>query len=186
MKIGYARTSTLEQNLDLQRDALKSFGCDKMFADQTSGVKSSRPGLDQLLEIMRPGDTIVVWRLDRLGRSLKDLISLIDRFKNEHIGFVSIEEKIDTTTVMGEFMFHMMGALAQFERGLTIERVQAGLQAARARGRMGGAKWKVNPNKRKLAVELYRAREKSIIEILDIIGISRSTLYKYIKEAGCE
>lgn len=184
MKIGYARTSTIEQNLDLQRDALSSNGCDKMYADQTSGVKSARPGLDQLLEMLRPGDTVVVWRLDRLGRSLRHLIELIDKFKTMGVGFVSIQEKIDTTTVMGEFMFHMMGALAQFERGLTVERVQAGLAAARARGRMGGRQYKCNPKKRQLAVELYRAKEKPINEICDIIGVAKSTLYKYIKEAS--
>src|SRR5687767_15935120 len=136
--IGYARISTNEQHLHLQQDALKSAGCLKIFTDTISGAKSERKGLTEALDFIRGGDTLVVWRLDRLGRSLKDLIERITELHSRNIGFKSLTEQIDTTTSGGKLVFHIFGALAEFERDLIRERTQAGLRAARARGRTGG------------------------------------------------
>ncbi len=138
MKIGYARVSTNEQNLDLQLDALKAVGCNKFFTDKISGSKSSRPGLDEMLTYARAGDEIIVWRLDRFGRSLRDLIDTINALQDKGIGFQSLHEKIDTTTPSGKLIFHIFASLAEFERNIIRERTQAGLASARARGRLGG------------------------------------------------
>ena len=143
MLIGYERVSTDDQNLALQHDALQSAGCEKIFSDKMSGAKADRPGLQEAFEFARKGDTIVVWRLDRLGRSLKDLIALVEELEKRKIGLRSLQENIDTTTSGGKLIFHMFGALAEFERNLVRERTQAGLQAARARGRKGGRKHKL-------------------------------------------
>ena len=138
MLIGYMRVSTLDQNLDLQSDALKQVGCDKIFQDVASGAKSDRPGLEKALGYLREGDTLVVWKLDRLGRSLKHLIEVITRLHEEKKGFRSLQENLDTSTSTGKLVFHVFGALAEFERDLIRERTLAGLSAARARGRRGG------------------------------------------------
>jgi DNA invertase Pin-like site-specific DNA recombinase len=182
MLIGYARVSTDDQKLSLQQDALQKAGCEEIFEDHLSGAKVSRPGLDSALKMARAGDTLVVWRLDRLGRSLKDLIQLTETLKERSIGLHSLQESINTTSSSGQLVFHLFGALAEFERNLVRERTQAGLTAARARGRTGGRPKALDPNKRQLAVKLYNDRQHSIDEICQMMGISKPTLYKYIAE----
>ena len=184
MLIGYARVSTDDQNLALQRDALAAAGCEKIYEDKASGAKAERPGLALALEVARAGDTLVVWRLDRLGRSLKDLIALAEGLDKRGVGLKSLKEALDTTSSGGRLIFHMFAALAEFERDLVRERTQAGLTAARARGRLGGRPKRLTPEKRRLAVQLYRAREHSIAEICRLMGISKPTLYSYLAEAG--
>ncbi len=180
MLVGYARVSTDDQNLDLQRDALNNAGCEQLFEDQLSGAKAERPGLQQALQYARDGDTLVVWRLDRLSRSLKDLIEMVALLESKDIGLRSLQEAIDTQTSGGKLIFHIFGALAEFERNLIRERTQAGLQAARARGRKGGRPKALNKDKQALAVKLYDEKNHSIIQICQIMGISKPTLYKYI------
>ena len=182
MLIGYARVSTDDQKLNLQQDALQKAGCEKIFEDHLSGAKANRPGLNAALEIARSGDTLVVWRLDRLGRSLKDLLQLTEILKERSIGLHSLQESINTTTSSGQLVFHLFGALAEFERNLVRERTQAGLTAARARGRTGGRPKALDPNKRQLVVKLYNDHQHSIDEICHMMGISKPTLYKYIAE----
>lgn len=184
MKIGYARVSRDDQNLDLQRDALLAAGCEKILSDQMSGAKADRPGLHQSLEIARAGDVLVVWRLDRLGRSLKNLIQIIEMLDSRQIGLVSLQESMDTTTSGGRLLFHMFGALAEFERNLLRERTQAGLASARARGRTGGAPIALDKNKRKLVVQLYLEKKLTVKEICDTFKISKPTLYKYVDADG--
>jgi len=180
MLIGYARISTHDQNLDLQKDALEKAGCKKIYVEQMSGSSRIRPELEKTLEMLRNGDTLVVWRLDRLGRSLKHLIELITKLEQREIGFKSLMESMDTTTSGGKLVFHIFGALAEFEHNLIQERTSAGLAAARARGRNGGRPLKLDEKKRGLAIKLYNERERSIKEICQIMGISRPTLYSYI------
>jgi DNA invertase Pin-like site-specific DNA recombinase len=184
MLIGYARVSTHEQNLDLQRDALKQAGCDKIVADTASGGKTQRSGLDRARELLRPGDVLVVWRLDRLGRSLRHLIELIGELESQGIGFRSLQEAIDTTSPGGTLVFHIFGALAEFERNLIRERTKAGLEAARARGRKGGRRHKLDARKRALALELYRGKRHTVMEICGMVGIAKPTLYAYVREAN--
>ena len=184
MLIGYARVSTQEQTLDLQKDALDKIGCIKIFSDVVSGAKAERTGLHEALEYVREGDTLVVWRLDRLGRSLKHLIEAITRLNNRKIGFKSITENIDTTTSGGKLVFHIFGALAEFERDIISERTNAGLSAARARGRLGGrpkAKMLDTSKKVALAQSLYENRNNTIDEICKTLNVSRATLYRYIQ-----
>jgi DNA invertase Pin-like site-specific DNA recombinase len=138
MLIGYARVSTEDQNLDLQRDALKQAGCEQIYTDRVSGTKAERKGLTEALSHLRSGDTLVVWRLDRLGRSLRHLIDTVTDLQEREIGFKSLQESIDTTTSGGKLVFHIFGALAEFEREIIRERTKAGLTAARARGKSGG------------------------------------------------
>ncbi len=183
MKIGYARVSTLEQNLDLQIDALEKAGCKKIITDEISGSVAERPGLTRLKEDLREGDTVVVWRLDRLGRSLKHLIALVNEFELLKVGFESLQESINTTTSTGQLIFHMFGALAEFERNLIRERTKAGLASARARGRLGGRPKQLNSNKRQLVIKLYKEREHTVQEICKMMGISKPTLYQYLREA---
>jgi len=180
MLIGYARISTHDQNLDLQKDALEKAGCKKIYVEQMSGSSRIRPELEKTLEMLRNGDTLVVWRLDRLGRSLKHLIELIAKLEQREIGFKSLMESMDTTTSGGKLVFHIFGALAEFEHNLIRERTSAGLAAARARGRNGGRPLKLDEKKRELAIKLYNERERSIKEICQMMGISRPTLYSYI------
>ncbi len=186
MLIGYARVSTDDQNLDLQRDALEKAGCEKIYTDQQSGASTERLGLAGVLETARRGDTLVVWRLDRLGRSLKQLIHLVETLDQRGIGLRSLQENIDTTTSGGRLVFHLFGALAEFERNVIRERTQAGLSAARARGRQGGRPKRLSPPKRELALRLHQERRHSIAEICQIMGISKSTLYNYLAEHGIE
>ena len=184
MLIGYARVSTQEQTLDLQKDALEKLGCIKIFSDVVSGAKAERTGLHEALEYVREGDTLVVWRLDRLGRSLKHLIEAITKLNNRKIGFKSITENIDTTTSGGKLVFHIFGALAEFERDIISERTNAGLSAARARGRLGGrpkAKMLDSLKKVALAQSLYENKNNTIDEICKTLNVSRATLYRYIK-----
>ncbi len=183
MKIGYARVSTIEQNLSLQRDALKAAGCGKIIEDKASGGKVKRDGLERALEMLRPGDTLAVWRLDRLGRSLKHLIELMGELEGQGIGFQSTTEAIDTTTPGGKLVFHIFAALAEFERNLIRERTHAGLAAARARGRKGGRRPKLGEKQRALAIDLYRQKKQTVGEICTAVGISRMTLYRYVREA---
>jgi DNA invertase Pin-like site-specific DNA recombinase len=182
MKIGYARVSTLEQNLNLQLDALKQAGCKKIITDELSGSVAERSGLKKLKEILREGDILVVWRLDRLGRTLKHLIEWINELEQQGIGFKSLQETIDTTTSGGKLIFHIFAALAEFERNLIRERTRAGLESARTRGRQGGRPKRLPENKRELVAKLYASKEHSIKEICQIMGISKPTLYKYIRE----
>jgi DNA invertase Pin-like site-specific DNA recombinase len=181
MLIGYARVSTDDQNLDLQRDALTHSGCDHLFEDQLSGARSERPGLHQAIQYARRGDTLVVWRLDRLSRSLKDLIEMVSLLESKGIGLRSLQESIDTSSSSGKLIFHIFGALAEFERNLIRERTQAGLQAARARGRHGGRPKALNQNMEELAKKLYLEKNHSVNEICEIVGVSKPTLYKYLK-----
>ena len=184
MLIGYARVSTDDQNLDLQRDALHLAGCEKIYEDRISGAKAARPGLAMVLEVARAGDVLTVWRLDRLGRSLHDLILLGRRLDEMGVGLMSVQEKIDTSSSGGRLVFHMFGALAEFERNLVRERTQAGLNAARARGRKGGRPKVLEPAKRRLAVQLYAEKKHKIVEICRLMGISKPTLYNYVAEAA--
>ena len=184
MLLGYARVSTDDQNLDLQRDALEKAGCEKIYTDQQRGVSTDRLGLAGVLEMARPGDTLVVWRLDRLGRSLKHLIQLVEKLERLGIELRSLQENIDTTTSGGRLVFHVFGALAEFECNLIRERTQAGLSAARARGRQGGRPKLLDSKKREVALRLYQERQHSITEICQIMGISKSTLYNYLAEQG--
>ena len=184
MLIGYERVSTDDQNLALQNDALQAAGCDKIFSDKMSGVKADRPGLQQALNYVRPGDTLVVWRLDRLGRSLKDLIALIEDLERRQIGFRSLQESIDTTTSGGKLIFHVFGALAEFERNLIRERTQAGLQAARARGRTGGRRQKLTPEQIAIGRSLASDPTRTVTSICEHLEISRPTFYRYISPQG--
>jgi DNA invertase Pin-like site-specific DNA recombinase len=181
MLIGYARVSTDDQNLDLQKDALTQAGCERILEDRLSGAKAERPGLKAALDYTRPGDVLVVWRLDRLSRSLKDLIEMVALLDTKGIGLKSLQESIDTSSSSGKLIFHIFGALAEFERNLIRERTHAGLQAARARGRKGGRPKSLDADKRKLAVRLYDERQHSIDQICRMMGISKPTLYKYIE-----
>ena len=180
MKIGYARVSTLEQNLNLQIDALRQAGCEKIITDEISGSVAERPGLTELRHALRKGDTVVVWRLDRLGRSLRHLLEWINDLQEQGIEFQSLQESIDTSTSTGKLIFHIFASLAEFERNLIGERTRAGLEAARARGRQGGRPLKLNKTKRQLAVDLYKARQHSIQQICQTVGISKPTLYSYV------
>jgi DNA invertase Pin-like site-specific DNA recombinase len=183
MLIGYARVSTYDQNLDLQRDALQTAGCERVFEDMVSGAKTDRTGLANLMSMLRAGDTVVIWRLDRLGRSLKNLIELVERLDAAKVGLRSLQENIDTTSSGGKLVFHLFGALAEFERNLIRERTQTGLVAARARGRMGGRPKRLDPVKLALAVKLHRERNHTVEEICKMMGISKSTLYNYLDKA---
>ena len=181
MLIGYARVSTSDQTLDLQKDALEKAGCGRIFTDTASGAKAERVGLDEAMSHLREGDTLVVWRLDRLGRSLRHLIETITALASRGIGFKSITESIDTTTSGGKLIFHIFGALAEFERDIIRERTQAGLNAARARGRKGGRPKSLTGRKIEMARQLYNSRTHTIDEVCRTLNISRATLYRYIR-----
>lgn len=182
MKIGYARVSKDEQNLDLQFDALAKEECKKVFSDKITGSQLSRKGLDEALEYIRKGDTLVIWKLDRLGRSLKDLISIVLNLEKRGIEFCSICEKIDTTTPAGKFFFHIIGAQVEYERAIISMRTKAGLAAARSRGRLGGRKKALNEQQIKAIKALHQAGEP-IKNILENFNLKRSTLYKYLKSS---
>ena len=179
MFVGYARVSTTDQNLDLQQDALEAAKCERVFIDTASGAKSQRPGLAEALQCCRPGDTLVVWKLDRLGRSLLHLVETIRDLVARGVGFKSLQENIDTTTSGGKLIFHIFASLAEFERDIIRERTNAGLSAARARGRKGGRPKGVDEKKRKAALALKMDPRRSVKEICDILNISRNTYYKY-------
>jgi DNA invertase Pin-like site-specific DNA recombinase len=183
MLIGYARVSTDDQHLDLQRDALQKAGCERVFEDTASGAKAERVGLATLMAVLRAGDTVVIWRLDRLGRSLKDLIALVEQLDAGGVGLRSVQENIDTASIGGRLVFHLFGALAEFERNLIRERTRSGLTAARARGRQGGRKKRLDPAKRAVALRLYHERQHTVEDICRMMGVGRSTLYNYLTEA---
>jgi DNA invertase Pin-like site-specific DNA recombinase len=182
MKIGYARVSTQDQNLDLQKDALEKAGCKKIFVDEISGTVAKREGLEKAKEVLRQGDVLIVWRLDRLGRSIRDLIDWVTTLEEEGIGFKSLQESIDTTTSSGKLVFHIFAALAEFERNLIRERTNAGLAAARARGRLGGRKKSLNAKQRQQAVEMYERKNQTVKQICEMMNITKPTLYAYIRE----
>jgi excisionase family DNA binding protein len=182
--LGYARVSTLEQNAALQHDALAAAGCWKVFTDHVSGATQARPQLDRALEQCRDGDTLVVWRLDRLGRSLRHLIEVVSDLSERGAGFRSMTEAIDTTTSGGRLIFHVFGALAQFERELVRERTLAGLKAARARGRMGGRPALMTTDKTTTAQRMYDQQELTVEQIARALGVSRSTIYRALNRTG--
>jgi DNA invertase Pin-like site-specific DNA recombinase len=187
MLIGYARVSRNEQNLDLQIDSLKKVGCSEksIFTDKITGTKAERAGLTQALTHLRAGDTFVVWRLDRLGRSLKHLIETVNKLQEQGVAFQSITEHIDTSTATGQLVFHVFGALAEFERNLIRERTVAGLDAARARGRFGGRpELDTTSTKVAMAKKLYSDKTNAIDDIRKNLNISRATLYRYVKVGG--
>jgi len=179
MKIGYARVSTKDQNLTVQTQSLEEANCEKVFSDKISGLRATRPGLSDALAHLRPGDTFVVWKLDRLGRSVKNLIQFIEELKEREVEFISITDSVDTTTPAGRFFFHMMASLAQMERELIAERTMAGLKAARKQGRIGGRPPKMTPSKLAAAKQLLAAGTptKDIAKNLDI---SVATLYRWL------
>jgi len=179
--IGYARVSLNDQSAALQEDALKKAGCIRVFTDHASGSKASRPELDKMLDQLRSGDVVVVWRLDRLGRSLRNLIDLVETLADRGVGFRSLTESIDTTTANGRLFFSIMGALAEFERDLIRERTQAGLAAARARGRVGGRPSVMNAKKIATARKLYDSREHTVAEIAEMLDVSVATIYRHLR-----
>ena len=181
MRIGYARVSTDDQTLDLQRDALREEGCERVFEDTASGA-GDRPALREAFDHLRSGDTLIVWRLDRLGRSLKDLIARADTLRSQGVGLRSLKESIDTDSSAGQLIFHIFGALAEFERALIRERTNAGLKAARARGRVGGRPKKLDAKRRAHVVDLYRSGDHTVEEICELMKVSRATVYSYVRE----
>lgn len=180
MKIGYARVSTADQHLRMQEDALKAAGCEEIYTDVISGVKSYRPGLDKALNYLREGDTLIVCKLDRLGRSMQHLIQTITSLQERKISFKSLQENIDTTTSGGKLIFHMFSALAEFERDLIQERTQAGLKAARARGKMGGRPPLLDTRQINRMIEMYDEQKTTVAEICKIYSISRPSFYNYL------
>jgi len=182
MDIGYARISTSDQSLSLQEDALRESGCTEIFTDIASGVKVARPGLEDALNYMRDGDTLVVWKLDRLGRSIQHLIETVESLKKRNIGFKSLQENIDTTTSSGKLTFHIFGALAEFELDLIKERTEAGQKAARARGRLGGRPQLLTNREVTKMLRHYDEKKLTVSEISKLYGISRPSFYNYLNK----
>lgn len=176
MFIGYARVSTQDQNLDSQKKA----GCEKIFSDKSSASQENREGLSKAMEILRQGDTLVVWKLDRLGRSLSHLVGLIADLKDKGIGFKSLQENIDTTSGVGKLVFHIFASLAEFERDIIRERTMAGLASARARGKLGGRPKVLDEKKIALAKAMYQDKQNSVKDICATLGIGRTTFYRYV------
>jgi len=183
MIVGYARVSRQDQNLDLQEDGLKKAGCEKIFSDKLSGAKDAREGLDRVMDALRKGDTLVVWKLDRLGRSLSHLVQMINELKDEGIGFKSLQENIDTTSGIGKLVFHIFASLAEFERDLIRDRTMAGLASARARGKMGGRPRRLDTKEVTLAKSMYRDKKNSVMDICSALGIGKTTLYRYLNDS---
>ena len=181
MKFGYARVSTEDQSLDLQVDALSRHGVDRIYSDQMTGTRFDRPEFQRMTEQLRAGDVVVVWKLDRLGRSTRQLIELVEGWEEAGVDFVSIQDAIDTTTPVGRFFFRVMASFAELERDLTSERTKAGLEAARARGREGGRPG-VERDRIERAMRMYDTKQFSAREICKTCGVSQGTLYKYLKE----
>lgn len=189
MKIGYARVSTADQNLRMQVDALKAEGCKHIYEEKISGSKTERKELQRMLETVRDGDTIVIWKLDRLGRSLKHLVELVSQLMEKGVGLKSLNDPIDTSTSQGRLIFNIFASLAEFERDIIRERTMAGLKAARVRGRRGGRPKGLSKEGIRtsiLAASLYKGKESSISEICDALKISRPTLYKYLRYQGMQ
>jgi DNA invertase Pin-like site-specific DNA recombinase len=181
MNIGYCRVSTTDQTLNLQRDELLKAGCEKIFEDVASGTKSDRQGLRECIDFARKGDVIVCWKLDRIGRSLKHLIEVINELKERGVGFRCITQNLDTTTPSGMLVFHVFGAMAEFERSLIQERTQAGLAASRARGRLGGRPKVDNSHRIEIASSLYNEGKVTVAEICKSLKISRATFYRDLR-----
>jgi len=181
MKIGYARVSTEDQKLDLQFDALNKAECSKIFSDHTSGAKLERNGLNNAIKYLRKGDSLVVWRLDRLSRSLKDLINTVSLLESKGVGLISLQESLNTNSSTGKLIFHIFGALAEFEKNIIKDRTIAGLKAARARGKKGGRPKALNGDDIKMLTKLYQDKEHSISHLCKLFKISKPTLYKYIQ-----
>ena len=184
MKYGYARVSTKDQNLAMQIDALEKFGCHKIYSEKAKGAKADRPEWLELLERIKDGDTLVIWKLDRMGRSLHHLIKTVNELMLKNVSIVSLNDPIDTTTIHGKFMFNIFASLAEFEKDLIRERTMAGLRSARTRGKMGGRPKGLSPEaKRKActAEALYTQKELCITEITQQLNISKTTLYKYLR-----
>ena len=179
-RFGYARVSTDDQNLDLQRDALNRAGCDRLYEEKASGKSADRPQLEECLADLREGDMLTVWRLDRLGRSLPDLVRVVGDLEKRGVGFESLSERIETVSAAGKLIFHVFAALAEFERNVIRERTQAGLTAARARGRCGGRKPKIGDKERREIQALYDAKTVPVTDIAKRYGVSRTTLYKHL------
>ena len=179
MHIGYARVSTQDQDLSLQYDALKQAQCDKIYEDKASGAHASRDGLTLALETVREGDCLVVWKLDRLGRNVKDLVAIVCDLEQRGVHFKSLTDQIDTATMSGRFFFHIMASLAQMERDLTIERTRAGLEAARSQGRTGGRRRKMTDSKISAAKKLLQDGV-SPHEVAKNLGVSIPTLYRWL------
>ena len=184
MLIGYAHVSTTDQRLDLQLDALKAAGCDRIFQDVASGAATSRAGLAEAMSHAREGDVLTVWRLDRFGRSLKDLVARMETLTARGVGFRSLTEGIDSTSTTGRLVLHLFGALAEFERELIRERTLAGLESARARGRKGGRPPSMNRKKVGLAAKMLADPSISVGDVLDAVGVSKSTLYRHVAPDG--
>lgn len=185
MKIGYLRVSTTDQNLDLQKDALTKEGCGKIFEDKISGSlsKSERSGLKAALDFARSGDTLVVWKLDRLGRSIADLISIISELEQKGVSFKTLTgNNIDTTNASGKLIFHIFAALSEFEKELIRERTNAGLQAARSRGRVGGRPTHITQDKVRMAKHLHSDPNNKLVDILTALGVKRGVFYKMLKQ----
>jgi DNA invertase Pin-like site-specific DNA recombinase len=178
MKIGYARVSTIDQNLDLQIDALKAFGCEKIYKEHASGKSALRPELENVLKALRAKDSLVVWRLDRLGRNLQDLIRIVSELEGQGIAFASLSENIDTVSASGRFIFNIFAGLAEFERSLIRERTHAGLKAARARGRVGGRPAKLQGKDLAMAKALMQDKTNNVTDIAKRFNVSRTTLYR--------
>ncbi len=185
MRIGYARVSTQEQNLDLQTQALEGAGCERVFSDTASGARANRPGLQEALSHAREGDALVVWKLDRLGRSVKGLVDLVQQLEKRRVDFASLTDAIDTTTPAGRFFFHVMASLAQMERELIAERTRAGLEAARRLGRTGGRPRKMTPKKVESAKALL-AGGTPPRDVAESLGISVPTLYRWLPATGSD
>jgi DNA invertase Pin-like site-specific DNA recombinase len=181
MNIGYARVSTHNQNLDLQLDELKKAGCEKIYQEQVSGMKEKREELTKLKEQLRAGDIVVVWKLDRLGRSLKDLVQTVKDFEDMGVGLRSLTDSIDTTSNTGKLIFHIFASLVEFERELIRERTFAGLSSARARGRIGGRPKKITPEKIQQMKVMHKDTKIEISEMCKTFGVARNTLYKYLE-----
>jgi DNA invertase Pin-like site-specific DNA recombinase len=181
MAFGYARVSTIQQDEALQRDALEAAGIDRVYVDHASGATDSRPALDEMLGQLRPGDTVVIWRLDRLGRSLRHLIDLVAELEQRGVGLRSLTESIDTSTPGGKLIFHLFGALAEFEQDLIRERTQAGLAAARARGRVGGRPTVWTPEKLQTARAMHESGEHDVSAIGRVLGVSRASVYRALR-----
>ena len=184
MDVGYVRVSKREQNPDLQRRELTAAGCGKIFEERISSRREERPQLRAALEYCREGDVLVVWKLDRLGRSIKELIELVNGLKDRGVGFKSLRESLDTTTPGGKLVFHVFASMAEFERDVIRERTMAGLEAARARGRKGGRKPVMDERKVRLASSLMRDRTNSVQDVCETLGVSRATLYRYVSPDG--
>lgn len=179
--LGYARVSTGEQDAGLQHDALTSAGCYRIFTDTASGSLQSRPELDKVLDQLRPGDTLVVWRLDRLGRSIRHLIDQLDALQERGIEFRSLQDSIDTSSSGGRLVFHIFASLAEFERDLIRERTNAGLKAARARGRKGGRPSLLTADQLRTARKLYQQQDMTVAQIGEVLGVSRTTIYRALR-----